>query len=324
MSVSVHRKQMEPTWGMQMHYHLSPVNPTKCKSINTLLPLFLSLKTQTSLSQFQNQKLTHSRLSLIPFLSAPELQSARLGFIVIIALVVIGLVCNRKCFDLSLMNTFLLFLTMSMGFSSLLHFMLPRKRPEVFVEDDDTSETQSFIKKHQIGSLTSATAATANDGDESGDVKSNVGFIGNINSSNHSSGGGSVMPEMALGDGNPPEIDEDLHSRQLAVYGCETMRQHFASNILVSGMQGLGAEILNLVLAGVKSVTLHDEGTVELWDLFNNFIFSESNVGKNRALASVQKLQELNNVVVISTLTTKLTEEQLSNFQTMNRILQPQ
>ena len=71
----------------------------------------------------------------------------------------------------------------------------------------------------------------------------------------------------------------------------------------------------NLVLAGVKSVTLHDEGTVELWDLSSNFIFSENDVGKNRALASVQKLQELNNAVVISTLTTKLTKEQLSNFQ---------
>ncbi|CAL5424626.1 unnamed protein product [Camellia sinensis] len=281
MSLSVHRKQMELTWAMQMHYHLSPLNPTKCKSINTLLPLFLSLKTQTPLSKFQNQKLTRSRLSLIPFLSAPELQS-------------------------------------SMGFSSLLHFMLPRKRPEVFVEDDDTSETQSFIKKHRIGSLTSVTAATANDGDDSGDVKSNAGFIGNINSSNHSSGGGSVLPEMALGDGNPPDIDEDLHSRQLAVYGRETMRRLFASNILVSGMQGLGAEIVkNLVLAGVKSVTLHDEGAVELWDLSSNFIFSENDVGKNRALASVQKLQELNNAVVISTSTTKLTKEQLSNFQTM-------
>jgi ubiquitin-activating enzyme E1 len=40
-----------------------------------------------------------------------------------------------------------------------------------------------------------------------------------------------------------PEIDEDLHSRQLAVYGRETMKRLFASNILVSGLQGLGAEI---------------------------------------------------------------------------------
>lgn len=71
----------------------------------------------------------------------------------------------------------------------------------------------------------------------------------------------------------------------------------------------------NLILAGVKSVTLHDEGMVELWDLSGNFIFSENDVGKNRATASVQKLQELNNAVVVSTLTAKLTKEQLSDFQ---------
>lgn len=74
----------------------------------------------------------------------------------------------------------------------------------------------------------------------------------------------------------------------------------------------------NLVLAGVKSVTLHDDGVVELWDLSGNFIFTEDDVGKNRALASVQKLQELNNAVVISTLTNELTKEQLSGFQVMH------
>ncbi|KAJ0953406.1 putative THIF-type NAD/FAD binding, ubiquitin-activating enzyme E1, FCCH domain-containing protein [Helianthus annuus] len=183
---------------------------------------------------------------------------------------------------------------------------------------------------------------------------------------------------MGLEDVNMQEIDEDLHSRQLAVYGRETMRRLFASNVLISGMQGLGAEIAslqtilfkrfadgacsairtlsvavaviflpflleyriqqtgygqscfffrnsfiilniscskNLILAGVKSVTLHDEGLVELWDLSSNFIFSENDVGKNRALASAQKLQELNNAVLVSTLSTKLTKEQLSNFQ---------
>lgn len=73
----------------------------------------------------------------------------------------------------------------------------------------------------------------------------------------------------------------------------------------------------NLILAGVKSVTLHDEGTVELWDLSSNFIFSENDVGKNRAQASVQKLQDLNNAVVVRTFTKKLTKEQLSDFQVL-------
>ena len=39
------------------------------------------------------------------------------------------------------------------------------------------------------------------------------------------------------------EIDEDLHSRQLAVYGRESMRRLAGASVLVSGLKGLGAEI---------------------------------------------------------------------------------
>jgi hypothetical protein len=50
---------------------------------------------------------------------------------------------------------------------------------------------------------------------------------------------------MATDGGSPSEmeIDEDLHSRQLAVYGRETMRRLFGARVLISGLQGLGAEI---------------------------------------------------------------------------------
>ncbi|OMO86026.1 UBA/THIF-type NAD/FAD binding protein [Corchorus capsularis] len=142
-----------------------------------------------------------------------------------------------------------------------------------------------------------------------------------------------------------------MADNNLAVYGRDTMRRLFASNVLISGMQCLGAEIVctqcwcsslndeavlfefdhitvsefvscfynftendikilhatkNLILAGVKSVILHDEGVVELWDLSSNFVFSENDVSKKRALASVQMLQELNNAVVISTFNNKV------------------
>ncbi|KAK8564704.1 hypothetical protein V6N13_019865 [Hibiscus sabdariffa] len=202
-------------------------------------------------------------------------------------------------------------------FGSLMHYMLPRKRAaEVEVVEGETENNISTnntndvavtppIKKHHI-STTDATDLTAN---------SKAVTVGD-NSSNYSSTSVIEPPIMALGGANLNDIDEDLHSRQLAVYGRETMRRLFASNILISGMQGLGAEIAkNLILAGVKSVTMHDEGVVEMWDLSSSFVFSENDVGKNRALASVQKLQELNNAVVISTLTTNLTKEQLSDFQ---------
>ncbi|PKI51284.1 hypothetical protein CRG98_028313, partial [Punica granatum] len=159
--------------------------------------------------------------------------------------------------------------------------MLPRKRAceGVAVEEEENKAAgASFQKKYRIGCF-GATNKTGNSSIPIGNTNNNS----NISSSSSSSIV-SESPVMALGDSNPSEIDEDLHSRQLAVYGRETMRRLFASNVLVSGLQGLGAEI-------------------------------ENDVGKNRALASVQKLQELNNAVVISTITTKLTKEQLSDFQ---------
>ena len=39
------------------------------------------------------------------------------------------------------------------------------------------------------------------------------------------------------------DIDEDLHSRQLAVYGRESMRRMAASNVLILGASGLGVEV---------------------------------------------------------------------------------
>ncbi|KAH6765703.1 ubiquitin-activating enzyme 1 [Perilla frutescens var. hirtella] len=192
-------------------------------------------------------------------------------------------------------------------FSSLLHYMLPRKRAGEG-EAVNASDSESIKRQRVVSSTENFNSQEKNSSEASSHGVENDNSSGNCAEP--------TVTDMAFDDGTPRDIDEDLHSRQLAVYGRETMRRLFASNVLVSGMQGLGVEIAkNLVLAGVKSVTLHDEGTVELWDMSSNFVFSEKDLGKNRALASVQKLQELNNAVAISTLTTKLTKEQLSNFQ---------
>ncbi|KAD3067633.1 hypothetical protein E3N88_35513 [Mikania micrantha] len=193
----------------------------------------------------------------------------------------------------------------SSQFISPSDFMLPGKRSAGGEEVVD----ESLIKRTKIDNVISSTAVAST----STGTSSTVATMGGGSNTNGTTNG---KLSISGGESNHSDIDEDLHSRQLAVYGRETMRRLFASNILVSGMQGLGAEIAkNLILAGVKSVTLHDEGTVELWDLSSNFIFTEDDLGKNRAIASLNKMQELNNAVVISTLTTALTTEQLSKFQ---------
>jgi len=49
------------------------------------------------------------------------------------------------------------------------------------------------------------------------------------------------------------------------VLGHAAMKRMALSNVLVSGMGGLGVEIAkNIVLGGVKSVTIHDE-TLARW-----------------------------------------------------------
>jgi ubiquitin-activating enzyme E1 len=51
------------------------------------------------------------------------------------------------------------------------------------------------------------------------------------------------MSNDAAEGGAAMEIDENLHSRQLAVYGREVMRRMAASSVLISGANGLGVEV---------------------------------------------------------------------------------
>lgn len=121
--------------------------------------------------------------------------------------------------------------------SSSEHFMLPVKRSSTVQVGghNDAVSVDPLTKKYK------ATAAAAGDsstvtmggaGSAAGDVSANG------NATNGRTGGISPVDLR-----NNSDIDEDLHSRQLAVYGRETMRKLFAANVLISGMQGLGAEI---------------------------------------------------------------------------------
>ena len=63
-------------------------------------------------------------------------------------------------------------------------------------------------------------------------------------------------------------IDEGLYSRQLYVLGHEAMKKMAVSNVLIVGLKGLGVEIAkNVILAGVKAVTLHDPEPTKIEDL---------------------------------------------------------
>ncbi|GME93820.1 unnamed protein product [Ambrosiozyma monospora] len=117
---------------------------------------------------------------------------------------------------------------------------------------------------------------------------------------------------------SPPQdekIDESLYSRQLYVLGKEAMLKMANSNVLIVGLKGLGIEIAkNVALAGVKSLSIYDPTPVTLQDLSSQFFLSESDIGKARADASLEKLSELNQYVPISVLS-HLDEDSISRFQ---------
>lgn len=111
------------------------------------------------------------------------------------------------------------------------------------------------------------------------------------------------------------DIDEGLYSRQLYVLGHEAMRRMASSSVLVSGIGGLGVEIAkNVILAGVKNVTLHDQKNCTLADLSSQFYLTESTIGQNRAEASCGHLSELNHYVPTTSFTGNLDEDFLQNF----------
>jgi len=122
----------------------------------------------------------------------------------------------------------------------------------------------------------------------------------------------------------PTEIDEGLYSRQLYVMGREGQARMAVSDVLIVGMNGLGVEIAkNVILAGVKSVTLHDPTPTSWLDLSAQFYLGEAELGQPRAAVSAPKLAELNQYVKVTCRDDELNPEFLSNFQCVVMINAP-
>uniref|UniRef100_A0A7N8WXJ0 E1 ubiquitin-activating enzyme n=1 Tax=Mastacembelus armatus TaxID=205130 RepID=A0A7N8WXJ0_9TELE len=112
------------------------------------------------------------------------------------------------------------------------------------------------------------------------------------------------------------EIDEGFYSRQLYVLGHEAMHRMGAASVLIAGMRGLGVEIAkNVILSGVKSVTVQDAGQAVWTDLSSQFFLKECHIGQNRATCSLQQLSALNPHVQVSAHTGPLNEDLLLKFQ---------
>ncbi|KAJ8661405.1 hypothetical protein O0I10_002671 [Lichtheimia ornata] len=117
-------------------------------------------------------------------------------------------------------------------------------------------------------------------------------------------------------DENTHTIDEGLYSRQLYVLGHEAMKKMSVAHVLVVGLKGLGVEIAkNVILAGVKSVTLYDKTPATISDLSAQFYLRQDEVGQPRAQVSQPRLAELNQYVPVHVLEDDLNEETLKQYK---------
>lgn len=112
------------------------------------------------------------------------------------------------------------------------------------------------------------------------------------------------------------DIDESLYSRQLYVLGVDAMRKMQNSDVLISGLGGVGVEIAkNVILGGVRSVTLHDQTKCSVKDLSSQFYLSTSCIGQNRAESCLKQLSELNSYVATDVLTEELSDLNLNRYK---------
>lgn len=112
------------------------------------------------------------------------------------------------------------------------------------------------------------------------------------------------------------EQEAELYDRQIRLWGLDSQKRLRAARVLIAGLNGLGAEIAkNIILAGVKSVTLLDDQKVTDVDFCSQFLVPQSTKGENRAEASVSRAQQLNPMVTLRTDTEPLANKSDDYFK---------
>ena len=97
------------------------------------------------------------------------------------------------------------------------------------------------------------------------------------------------------------QAEAEVYDRQIRLWGVEAQKRLRSARVLVSGVCGLGAEVIkNLVLAGVKNVTILDHEPYDPASVLGaGFLLYHGEPGENRAAVAVMRCQELNPMVSV-------------------------
>jgi ubiquitin-like 1-activating enzyme E1 A len=109
---------------------------------------------------------------------------------------------------------------------------------------------------------------------------------------------GEIAGALAASSAAPPGISADeiaLYDRQIRLWGVQAQEKIRSASILLITLSALSNEIVkNLVLAGIKSITIVDHALVTEADLGAQFFISQSDIGLNRAEAAAPQIRKLN------------------------------
>lgn len=96
------------------------------------------------------------------------------------------------------------------------------------------------------------------------------------------------------------EEEAAQYDRQIRLWGLDAQKRLRASKVLLVGMKGLGAEVAkNLILSGVKGITMLDHEQVTEDSVRAQFLIPAGSLDQNRAEASLERAQNLNPMVEV-------------------------
>lgn len=112
-------------------------------------------------------------------------------------------------------------------------------------------------------------------------------------------------------------MSKELYSRHILLKEILSSGQEkiAETKILLIGVGGIGCTVaMNLVLAGVKKLTIYDYDLIEESNLARQILFNYSDIGANKASIAKQKLQILNDDVTVTAIAEKFKSNSVSDM----------
>lgn len=111
------------------------------------------------------------------------------------------------------------------------------------------------------------------------------------------------------------EMERKRYDRQIMIkdIGEKGQEKLKKSRVVIAGAGGLGSPIaIYLASAGIGTIRIIDDDTVELSNLNRQILHWESDIGKNKIDSAKDKLRKLNSGINIEAICEKITEENAS------------